>query len=974
MKISGLIQPVAFTLRPEAVTTELEVWGLSLPRVWREWFTALEQERLHRKDVSFPIRALNDIITALCDRLMTGPGHTRLEEQDKPAAPWLLARSPFSTETLAQIVRAWCAELFADCPSLQMIQQAIRADDLLWKPVQLSLASAIAPNNTAKPERLLYTALPVHLADLLVKQHATLPVYGLGRALVRVPSVDGAELMSWPPVYHVDQQGQQWGYSYTISITVQTLTGDPSPRIHLHYGVRRWASRPLLEGDKLFLGTTARSAFVRFNERNGFDLSDDPLFTRASLRGIFHGDKRIPIWTNALPAIARRLRIRWPEAMDLAENPIRYLSEQAGTGVVAAIVQPQTRNHPVKSGVGLDDHEMMTTILRQKLASELECVPPLIRQKTITKPSKHSLEKNLRDLPRVQRLEAVADSIGSQVTVEIWWTTQEGRDMLVDRLHAMLCGDRPVLVERPPTPPSSEENEVDEAEEEEYPNDEMVADVELLEEEEEEDNLLLGLWNDGEEVAVSSEEDAIMNDLSSSPSESTRKKKSVRAKEPIPTQVAGESEIPLPDGRLRIVPRQLDELGALFPAPAYPLTSRAERAKYHREQTEVRVKQIIAKLPQATEPTLVIIEMPNYRKPKQRRLYGLRDPRRALRLGLAHTKRVTKFTVGNTDPVLKGNLELLRHRCTGTVLDGLRQMGYLPEPIGFTLPTGYSFPKDMLVAAIWMVRLTQKRGFLRVHFPMVVLFHTAHRQVRAWIPDGKGSRPFYQTLLDMTTMPPEKVQRNNQHQAVSQLRQFLLNLHNEGDDDVLIMAEAQNIRQTLTGFQNPEIVWDAWRATRDDDPVPVTRLRGRIRVVRLRSNAQHETPEWFTPGAPAGKGYAQGIWPLPGINRTFYNIAAKPSTMSQPRRGKQVNPGELYTIPSMLEIVLMALLEDDDPGIWAFAINQWRKMGYNSDAMTLLPIPLQWAEHVDRYAEVIGPWVFQEQWGQEEDEGNDDED
>ncbi len=973
MKTTGLIQPVAFTLRPEAGTTELEVWGLSLPRVWREWFMALEQERLHRKDVSFPIRALNDIITALCDRLMTVPGQTRPEEQGKPAAPWLLARSPFSTEPLAQIVRAWCVELFADCPSLQMIQQAIRADDLLWKPVQLSLASAIAPNYTAKPERLLYAALPAHLADLLVKQHATLPVYGLERALVRVPSVDGAELMSWPPVYHVDQQGQQWGYSYTISITVQTLTGDPSPRIHLHYGVRRWASRPLLEGDKLFLGTSARSAFVRFTERSGFDLSDDPLFTRASLRGIFQGDKRIPIWTNALPAIARRLRIRWPEAKDLAEDPIKYLSEQAGTGVVAAIVQPQTRNHPVKSGVGLDDHEMMTTILQQKLASELECVPPLIRQKTITKPSKHPLEKNLRDLPREQRLEAVADSIGPQVTVEIWWTTQEGRDMLVDRLHAMLCGDRPALVERPPTPPSSEENEVDEAEEG-YPDDEMAADAEWLEDEEEESNVLLGLWNDGEEVTVSSEEDAILNDLSSSPSASTRKKKSVRAKEPVPTQVAGESEIPLPGGRLRIIPRQLDELGAVFPAPAYPLTSRAERAKYHREQTEVRVKQIIAKLPQATEPTLVIIEMPNYRKPKQRRLYGLRDPRRALRLGLAHTKRVTKFTVGNTDPALKGNLELLRHRCTGTVLDGLRQMGYLPEPIGFTLPTSHSFPKNLLVASIWMVRLTQKRGFLRVHFPMVVLFHTAHRQVRAWIPDGKGSRPFYQTLLDMTTMPPEKVQRNNQHQAVSQLRQFLLNLHNEGDDDVLIMAEAQNIRQTLTGFQNPEVVWDAWRATRDDDPVPVTRLRGRLRVARLRSNAQRETPEWFTPGASAGKGYAQGIWPLPGINRTFYNIAAKPSTMSQPRKGKQVNPGELYTIPSMLEIVLMALQEDDDPGIWAFAINQWRKMSYNSDAMTLLPMPLQWAEHVDRYAEVIGPWVFQEQWGQEEDEGDDDED
>jgi hypothetical protein len=68
--------------------------------------------------------------------------------------------------------------------------------------------------------------------------------------------------------------------------------------------------------------------------------------------------------------------------------------------------------------------------------------------------------------------------------------------MLVDRLHAMLCGDRPVLVERPSTPPSSEENEVDEAEEE-YPDDELAADMELLEDEEEEDNLLLGFWNDG---------------------------------------------------------------------------------------------------------------------------------------------------------------------------------------------------------------------------------------------------------------------------------------------------------------------------------------------------------------------------------------------------------------------------------------------------------------------------------------------
>ena len=29
--------------------------------------------------------------------------------------------------------------------------------------------------------------------------------------------------------------------------------------------------------------------------------------------------------------------------------------------------------------------------------------------------------------------------------------------------------------------------------------------------------------------------------------------------------------------------------------------------------------------------------------------------------------------------------------------------------------------------------------------------------------------------------------------------------------------------------------------------------------------------------------------------------------------------------------------------------------------MTLLPIPLQWAQKMDRYAAVIGPWVFRNQ-------------
>ena len=142
----------------------------------------------------------------------------------------------------------------------------------------------------------------------------------------------------------------------------------------------------------------------------------------------------------------------------------------------------------------------------------------------------------------------------------------------------------------------------------------------------------------------------------------------------------------------------------------------------------------------------------------------------------------------------------------------------------------------------------------------------------------------------------------------------------------------------------------------------LAKLEHRFRLIRLQTSDRSETPNWYTPGAKPGKDYASGLFRDSEAERTFYNIAVKPKTQGMARRGKQEAPGEQYAIPSMLEILIAAQQPDDSDEAWALAVHTWRRMGYLAGGdMTLLPIPLQWAQKMDRYAAVIGPWVFRNQ-------------
>lgn len=914
--MSDIIQPIAFNLHPDLIARPLTLYGLAFPEAWRGPFTRLEEQRSNRGSdrASFPITKLNAVLTALIPHLLTVPGQAYAPRQDllvqEEAKPWLIARTPDDSgisvppAKILHIVRAWLEVYYRECSLYEEVRSQLHPNDLQWTPLSESFIRAPLSNGTVDIDGLAFTALPALLADRLQERDVAIPVYGQLRHLHRVPTDKGAELMTWPPTRYTSEDGKRWFFSYVVRLSLQTLVGCPKPRVHVSYGVRRWVSSPMIDGDTIRLGNRARSVYLQTTEP-WKGVAPSGAFTQASIYKPRGHKPRVLDWRDQVPAIAQRANVVLPTAMELGHDPVKWLT--GNEPVVAAIVEQTPRAFEVGVGIGPEERELFTSIIKEALAEELDLCPPLTSVKEIRKSTEHSLIKDLRDVPSEQRRAALGQSVAKQVTIEILYETPAVRDMLADRIQALLCRPRPPLV-------------------------------------------------DSTEI---------------SPSGKKRPRK--RAEEPPPLEAPEEQEIALgDDGRLRIITRPLGEIGGLL---QFEESSDDQRAygTAKRKATEARIGEIERAFDMADEPTLTIVELPNYqdpRKPGMRRIHGPHDPKRALRVGLARRHRVSKF--------LTNELKNLLERCENSVRDGLRQLGYLPAPIGYSALGGRSLPTNLTAAGVWIIRLNKQRAHQAMQVPVVVLLHTAENIVQAWLPDGKGTRPYHEALIDLTRLNPQllKYAQDQQWNKKEQNRRIRValslfltqELPREGVSDVVILAEAQNIRQPWDGLQNPFVPLDELLFGRDEHPMSLDSLPTQMRLIRLRTYNGDETPQWYTPGAQPGRDYHQGVWLEPAAPRFFYNIGAKPNTQSAAKSGKQQDPTEQIAMPSMLEIQVLIQQEGDNPEAWSLAVDQWRRMGFLTNEMTLRPLPVDWARHMDRYAEVIGPWVDDQQWGDDDDD------
>ncbi|HJT56322.1 MAG TPA: DUF3962 domain-containing protein [Ktedonobacteraceae bacterium] len=945
------IQGIAFTIRPESVLRALPLFYLEFPEEWFEPLKQLQEEYSNQVDRynTIPIRSLSAVLRALVPYLLAVPNAVRPsapgkeQEGDAPATslrelrPWLLAQQPIPLEQLWKVIRAWLEQTYSTCESYTNTLPLLRLEDLQWKQLTVKLGRERSHNQTAKVPRLAYKVIPAYLADQLMERQTRLPVGQLQRYLIRVPTDDGAELMTWPPDF-VPKWEKEWGFSYTVRITLQTTVGDPEPRVHFHFGVRRWQSDTCYDGQTLYLrGKT--TVYLRAT-KTWYGTSASKTFTTAQLAATRQGDRRVPVWTNLIPQIANRLSVAVPDAEQLTSQPKDWLDGK--DGVEAGIVYASPRNHPVGTGIGPDMLEQFTAIVGEKLADDLALRPMLKPYEIPQKVETHPLMADLLEMPPEERLRRLAVSVNPQVTIEVRWQTEAVRDMLVDRVLAVLTRPRPPLIE---------------SEEHEEPFEEPSLEA-LLKEASEEDVEEDEVGEDEEKNFLSDVEQALQGDHSQGP---RRRRARRRAPEPPPPPAREEEIVALPGGgRLRILTRPLGRLGS--PLPAQDQQRRLDL----RVAINQRADEVSEQVELATEPTLMLIELPDYRDPEWRRAFRGRDPKRALRLGMARRSRVTQFVTNKTG-------DDLRERCKSAVLDGLRQLGYLPATIGFTtrkLP----LPSPLLVVGIWVIRITQRRAAFGVHLPVVVLLNTTESQIYAWLPHDQRIRLYREALIEIAQLDPAQVKKRKQQEALGQLRQFLLgDLVKLGTGDVVVFVAAQNARPTWQGLNNNVVPLDGLRFDADENSplVRAEKLPSRFRLVRLRTNLRWEMPGWYIPGAKPST-TAQGLWVEddgnPQETRLFYNIASKPKTASKGYRGKQQNPRESYRISSIVETMPLVISGGEDPAMWAIATDQWRRMSFVTNDMTLFPLPLELAQRMSEYAEVIGPWVFPEELSDEEDE------
>jgi hypothetical protein len=953
--MSEVIQPVAFTIDPAAPPVVEGAYRLTLPSHWLAGLALLQGELRDRPDTPNTPgwRSLSGAVAALVPHLLAVPDAVWGGADGRvPAhgAPWLLAHAPIDTRALFVIIRAWLIHHYQWCPSFTEVSEQMAQGDLSWEPVTFTLSDGSLASRTANPSALAFRLLPALLADRLTAADVRLPVVGQERVLVRVPLAGGvgAELVTWPPVFVTEArtrhettgaaEAPRHAMSYTLTLTLQTLVGEPEPRLHVHYGVRRWLTRTPVTEDGIALRRGRTSAYLR-PRAPWFSLGPSKAFSRASIEMRRDAEgRRVAEWADAVPDIARFLGVPFPDVDDLLRAPEPWLT--GGGGAEVAIVLRAPRSHPIAPGLDIGTQQELTHALAPTLDGLARLVSPVAREQREVNLQRNPMSRDdLREMSAEERLAAFVESVlvpsgARDAAVEIYWETAEMRDRVATRLRELLIGDRPGFLDEE----AGAEND-----------DRRMMDAQ---------DGALGVAPAGAGAGAQGER---------------KKRARKRAAETSPLPCSDPQAIALPNGgTLSLIPRQLDALAAPFP------TGERSTAALRRN-TDARAHAIAIALGKAPVPTLAIVELPHYSSRTMRQRFGRwRDPKPAIRLGLARTGRVSQFITPPSE-----NKKEDDHRALSAGRDGLRHLGYLPAPIGFAMRSGKALPPGTVIAAVWNVRLTKKTAFVPVYLPVVVVMPAGTRRVSAWLPDGKGLRSYRQALLDLVDVRPELVERARRPATLRMLKQFLLQdlPVMEGAADAAILVAAQNARGLWEGIANKALLFDHVRFAGDEYPQPARGIPGRPRLIRLRTSENHETPEWYIPASDEADRTAkaqhsiQGLWRI-GNGRTYYNIGSKPRVAGTGViAGKNNDPTEHEAVASILEIVPAVVQDDEEIALWPVAINQWRHLSYLWSDMTLYPLPMHFAVKMEEYARVIASWLLPDtlQFVLEE-QGEDDED
>ncbi|MER6916006.1 DUF3962 domain-containing protein [Streptomyces sp. NPDC000594] len=776
------------------------------------------------------------------------------------------------------------------------------------------------------------------------------------RALPRGPRDQGAELMSQPLCRTIKRK--QWWFSITLNISLHTAPFDPRPRLHLHWGVRRWATHTRSDTGRLAL-PYGQSTTVHLRPKIPW-LPGVPATERGALARLRRDRASNGFtWAENDPAgILHRLSVvgRFPAPDQLLADPADWIGD--GPGVRAAVVHSNHMGvHEVGPGLMPHQRSQLTAWAETALPENVVRLPDLVRgrgkgigapanrrPKPVGEPAKKAEEERAA-LTRRRALAVLADRTGltsepdaekAHVMVRLLWRTAELRR------HAIREFAR-----------------------------------------------TLGLDGDGGAHTLP---DQVFDDA--------RPGRPAVLEWRSPELVVRLSCLPLIDG--------LGDRLDLDPA----VRRRGERVA---RALSARRRELSAWLrgdgADPNRPGLALVEIAHRTTFRE----ADTDPKFANRLGCADAGVLTQFVVTPSGERHIANADTVEHRAHQAWLDGFRQLGVrvLPEhTLGGDLPEGLQY------AALWMVK-RRKDGPTRLpgYLPVAVLVTPFPEgsglcAVRGWDDDTRTWIPYPHFLLGLVKKaeidpfaPDEpgssgtaddapritaKVRRTNLSEQRRETARFLQRmLHSLRGHPTVLITHAQNSRSHWPWLQDGQVEPDMIRVGH----APPGGIDDELRLVRVRGRAGRETAQWWGLAEP-GRAHGQpaGFWAAPSRGgeprvpdeRVFHSTTERPGTFAispaLDRLAARVNAAGNLTSqagtgawnPTLVEIAVLGCHGErgaeplsprvaDEPEAIALAMHQLR-MAPDYPVALSFPLPLHLAGLAQAY---VLPTVTAEEPGTE---------
>ncbi|MGV9786736.1 pPIWI_RE module domain-containing protein [Streptomyces sp. NPDC003435] len=957
------IRRSAYHLADPAAPWTQDYRALRFPEHWQSTLLALHNHGRPESEWQrvVPTRSLDTALQTLAPEVVVRPrARPPVGEGTVPPEDfWMYvpadAPDPLPGRAGGQVLNAWLRTLLPrraeQSPELRALLLRC-SDELTGTPLRWESAPGVdllgaqpTEGGTAAPEPRQFQLA----TDALARRVRALDPYPFEggelrfRALPRGSRDQGAELMSQPLCRTIKRK--EWWFSVTLNISLHTAPFDPRPRLHLHWGVRRWATHPRSDTGRLAL-PYGRSTTVHLQPKIPW-LPGVPATERGALARLRRDRASNSFtWADNDPAgILHQLSVvgRFPVPDRLLADPVDWIGD--GPGVRAAVVHSnQMGVHEVGPGLMPHQRSQLTAWAEAALPPSVVRLPDLVRgrgkgigapanrrPKPVGEPAKKAEEVRVA-LVRRRALAVLADRTGltseldaeqAYITARLLWRTAELRR------HAVREFAR-----------------------------------------------TLGLDGDGGADALSERD-----------FDDARPGRPAVLEWRSPELVVRLRCLPLVDGlgdRLVLDPSVTLKGGR---------TARALAVRRRELSTWLR-----ADGAHPSRPGLALVEIAHRTTFRE----AGTDPKFASRLGCADAGVLTQFVVTSSGERRIANADTVEHRAHQAWLDGFRQLGVrvLPEhTLGGDLPDGLQY------AALWMVK-RRKDGPTRLprHLPVAVLVTPLPEDeglcvVRGWDDDTHTWIPYPSFLLGLVKKaevdpsaldelgsdgmaddsPPvtARARRSNLSQQRKDTARFLQRvLHSLRSRPTVLLTHAQNSRSHWPWLQDGQIEPDTIKIGH----APPGGIDDELRLVRVRDRAGRETAQWWGLAEP-GKAHGQpaGFWSAPSRGgeqhpageRVFYSSTERPGTFAispaLDRLSARVNAAGNLTSqagtgawnPALTEIAVLGCHPErgdeppsppvpDDPEAIALAMHQLR-MAPDYPVALSMPLPLHLAGLAQAY-------------------------